>query len=160
MIAYGLPRFWMDNMRKMIFYILAVAAILVIGIGIWKIVQKKEIVSVVTYRSQFGYSLTMTADKDHTTVNYIDDGREAVRKDVDRSCYTNVAAILDTYDFPSWKKLSDQKARTEGFDTLEIRYEGGKTMYFSQSQDLPEQAQEMFSVLKSCLLEYAGIHKS
>lgn len=82
-----------------------------------------------------------------------------VVKDVDESCYTNIVDILETYDFPSWKDLSDKEAETDGFNTLEIVYDNGKTYFFSLSQTLPEKARETFKAVSSCLMEYAGIIK-
>lgn len=146
-------------MKKILIVLLAAAVVFVIGICIWKNVHKDETLRTVTYRSQFGYSLSMTASDEHTTVTYIDNGREPIVRIVDNSCYDNIVSILDMYDFQSWRKLSDKEAATDGFNTLEIGYRSGKTFFFSRSQDLPEKAQEIFSVINSCLMEYAGIIK-
>ncbi len=139
--------------------ILAAAVILIIGICVRKIVRKDGILRTVTYRSQFGYTLSMTADGERTTVTYADDGKEPVVKDTDGSCYTNIVGILETYDFPSWKDLSDKEAGTDGYGALEIVYDNGKTYFFSLSQSLPEKARGIFSAVNTCLLEYAGIIK-
>lgn len=146
-------------MKKILIILLAVAIVIVIGICIWKNVHKDETLCAVTYRSQFGYSLTMTKSDELTTVTYMDDGKEPVVKDVDISCYNNVVEILDTYDFPAWRKFSEKEATTAGFNTLEIRYESGKTFFYSLSQNLPEKAKDVFPVINTCLLEYAGICK-
>ena len=146
-------------MKKILIVLLTVVVVLVIGICIWKNVHKDETLCAVTYRSQFGYSLTMTKSDEHTTVTYMDDGKEPVVKDVDISCYNNIVDILDTYDFQAWRKYSDKEVTTFGFNTLEIRYESGKTLFYSLSQDLPQKAEEVFPVINTCLLEYAGICK-
>ena len=144
-------------MKKILIVLLTVVVVLVIGICIWKTVHKDETLCAVTYRSQFGYSLSMAKSDEHTTVTYIDDGKEPVVKDVDISCYNNIVDILDTYDFPAWRKFSDKEVATVGFNTLEIRYESGKTFFYSLSQDLPQKAEDVFPVINTCLLEYAGI---
>ena len=146
-------------MKKILIILLAVAIVIVIGICIWKNVHKDETLCAVTYCSQFGYSLTMTKSDEHTTVTYIDDGKEPVVKKADISCYTNILGIMDEYDFASWSHLCDKKAETDGFNTLEIKYNSGKTYFFSQSQELPEKALVAFSDVNSCLSEYAGICK-
>lgn len=60
--------------------ILAAAVMLIIGICIRKIVRKDEVLRTVTYRSQFGYSLSMTADGERTTVTYVNDGKAPRRQ--------------------------------------------------------------------------------
>lgn len=140
--------------------IIAAAVLLAIGFCIWKIARKNEKLCTVTYRSPFGYALSMTANDGHITVTYEDDGKEPIVKEADESCYTNLVDILDTYDFRSWRKFSDKASATDGAAALEIGYENGKTYCFSQSEDLPEKAREIFSVINSCLMEYAGIVKS
>ena len=147
-------------MKKIFIIIFAAVVLLAIGICVWRIIHKNDKLCAVNYRSEFGYTLSMTATDGHITVIYADDGREPIVKTADDSCYTNILDILDTYDFRSWRHLSDKKASADGCTTLEISYESGKTFFFSQSQDLPEKAQGIFSVINTCLMEYAGIVKS
>lgn len=148
-------------MKKYLILICASAAILllILGIILWRSAHKDKALCTVTYRATVGYSLSMTADGGKITVTYTDDGRDPIVKDVDGSCYDNLVSILETYDFPSWKKASDPKAATADADTLEIGFANGKTYFFSRSQELPEMARETFSAIKSCLMEYVGLVK-
>lgn len=101
----------------------------------------------------------MKVNEDQVTVTYIDRDKEPIVKKTDISCYTNILGIMDEYDFASWSHLCDKKAETDGFNTLEIKYNSGKTYFFLQSQELPEKALVAFSDVNSCLSEYAGICK-
>ena len=147
-------------MKKLLLILLVIAAALAIGCLVWKGVHRKDALCGVTYGSQFGYTLSMAENEGRFTVTYADDNGENRSKEVDSICYTNILDILEVYDFPSWRHLSDRKAPTAGFDTLEIRYKSGRVLFFSGAQELPGRAREVFSVINTCLMEYAGILKA
>lgn len=146
----------MKKTRIILYVLLSVAAV---AACFFVLASKSGNLSSVTYISDVGYSLSMNVEDEEISVIYDSDGHSPVTTQTDEGCYYNIQTILEEYDFNSWCNLSDEDSLSDDYESLIVRYKNGKSYFFSSSLDLPGNASEIFDVINSCLMEYAGIIK-